>query len=90
MQKINYNLSKFKVGTGGSEHQDLITRIIRMMGGHTTKDFTKWCGRTRHLSIPNLRFMVLTAEKEGNPRGRLFNYLLKQSHNSYPQIGVDI
>jgi len=74
----NY-LSRYKIGTGGSEHQELITRIIYMMNGHTTKDFGKWCGRTRHLSIPELRSMTLKAEKEGKPRGRLFNYLLKLS-----------
>ena len=74
----NY-ISRYKIGTGGSEHQELITRIIQMMNGHTTKDFSMWCGRTKHLSIPKMRKMVLEAEKNGELKGRLFNFLLKES-----------
>lgn len=81
MERINPQqyiavLEERKKTSPKSEHAELIDNIIKMTGD---KNYPKWCGRTKHLSLPKLRHMVSMAESGGKPPSRLFNYLLGQS-----------
>ena len=46
---------------------------------NNTKRFKYWLGRTRKLE-PEMIFTLMSLSKGGNPRVRLFNYLLKREN----------